>query len=128
LKGEFNLLDLYQQMKAMKKMGSFSKLLEMIPGMGSVKMPKEALQVQEGKLEKWKIAMDSMTQAELEDPELISADRIDRISAGSGISVSDIRELLKQYRMAKKMVKMFKSEKDVQKMMKKMGGQMPKMR
>lgn len=80
------------------------------------------LQVQEGKLEKWKIAMDSMTKIELEDPEVISADRIDRIAKGSGVSISDIRELLKQYRMAKKMMKMMKGEKDLSKMMKKMGG------
>ncbi|MFH0700863.1 MAG: signal recognition particle receptor subunit alpha [Candidatus Woesearchaeota archaeon] len=126
LKGEFSLLDLYQQMKSMKKMGSFSKLLEMVPGFSSVKLPKDMLQVQEGKLEKWKIAMDSMTQAELEDPEIISADRIDRIAKGSGISITDIRELMKQYRMAKKMMKMMKGEKDLSKMMKKMGGKMPK--
>ena len=70
--------------------------------------------------------MDSMTKGELEDPDLIDAPRIDRIKTGSGISVTEIRELLKQYRMGKKMVKMFKgmsgSEKDMQKMMKKMQG------
>ncbi len=126
LKGDFNLLDLYQQMKSMKKMGSFGKILEMIPGMGSLKLPKDALEVQEGKLEKWKIAMDSMTKPELEDPEVINTDRIERIAAGSGVKVTDIRELLKQYRLAKKMVKMFKSEKDLTKMMRKMSGKMPK--
>jgi len=125
LKGDFSLLDLYQQMKSMKKMGSFSKLLEMIPGFGSVKLPKEMLEVQEGKLEKWRIAMDSMTKKELEDPEVISAERIDRIATGSGVSATDIRELLKQYRMAKKMMKMFKGEKDLSKVMKKMGGKVP---
>lgn len=126
LKGEFSLLDLYQQMKSMKKMGSFSKLLEMIPGFSSANLPKDMLQVQEGKLEKWKIAMDSMTKAELEDPEIISAERMDRISKGSGVSLADLRELMKQYRMAKKMMKMMKGEKDLSKMMKRMGGSMPK--
>jgi signal recognition particle subunit SRP54 len=125
-KGEFNLVDLYEQMKAMKKMGSFGKLMEMIPGMGSLKLPKEALQVQEGKLEKWKQAMDSMTRQELEDPEIINAERIDRIAAGSGLSVGEVRELLKQYRQSKKVLKMFKGEKDMSKMMKRMGGKMPK--
>ncbi|MFA6462191.1 MAG: signal recognition particle receptor subunit alpha [Candidatus Woesearchaeota archaeon] len=126
LKGEFSLLDLYQQMKSMKKMGSFSKLIEMIPGFSSVKLPKDMIDVQEGKLEKWRIAMDSMTQKELEDPEIISAERIDRIAAGSGVKATEIRELLKQHRMAKKMMKMMKGEKDLGKMMKKMGGKMPK--
>ena len=126
LKGEFTLVDLYQQMKALKKMGSFQKIMEMIPGMGSLKMPKELLEVQEGKLEKWKYAMDSFTKAELEDPDLVSADRIDRIAAGSGTKVGEVRELLKQYRQAKKLMKMFKGEQDINKVMKKMGGKLPK--
>jgi len=126
LKGDFSLLDLYEQMQAMNKMGPISKVMEMIPGMGQIKLPKEALQVQEGKLKKWRHAMDSMTKRELEEPEEIDAQRIDRIKKGSGTSSTEIRELLKQYRMGKKMVKMFKgmsgSEKDMQKMMKKMQG------
>lgn len=126
LKGEFNLIDLYDQMKTMKKMGSFGSLMEMIPGMGKLKLPKDVLQVQEGKIEKWRFAMDSMTKDELEDPELLSAERIERIAKGSGLSASEIRELLKQYRQSKKMMKMFKSEKDVSQLMKKMGGKLPK--
>ena len=126
LKGDFNLVDLYQQMSSLKKMGSFGKIMEMIPGMGSLKMPKEMLDVQEGKLEKWKYAMDSMTKAELEDPEMISAERLDRIAAGSGLKVGEVRELLKQHRQSKKLMKMFKGEGDINKMMKKMGGKLPK--
>ena len=126
LKGEFNLVDLYQQMQSMKKMGSFGKIMEMIPGMSSLKLPKEMLEVQEGKLEKWRYAMNSMTQKELEDPEIISAERIDRITAGSGLKVGEVRELLKQYRQSKKLMKMFKGEGDINKMMKKFGGRLPK--
>jgi len=124
LKGEFNLVDLYNQMKSMKKMGSFRKIMGMIPGMSSLKMPKELLDVQEGKLEKWKFAMDSMTQQELEEPEIISADRVDRIASGSGVKIGEVRELLKQHRQGKKMMKMFKGEKDMGKMMKKFQGKM----
>lgn len=126
LSGEFNLLDLYQQMSSLKKMGSLKKLMELIPGMGSLQLPKEMLDVQEGKLEKWRHAMDSMTQEELEDPELISAERIERIAKGSGVKTTEIRELIKQHRMAKKMTKMFKGEKDLSKVMKRMGGKLPK--
>ncbi|MBL7056161.1 signal recognition particle protein [Candidatus Woesearchaeota archaeon] len=126
LKGDFNLLDLYEQMSAMKKMGSLKKIVEMVPGFSSLKMPKEMLDVQEGKLDKWKIAMQSMTQHELENPEEIDTSRMDRISQGSGTQVSTIRELIKQYRQSKKMVKMFKGSKgDMSKMMKKFGGKMP---
>ena len=127
LKGDFNLVDLYEQMKAMKKMGSFGKIMEMIPGLGSLKMPKEMLDVQEEKLGKWRYAMDSMTKEELEDPEVINAGRVDRIAAGSGLNVGQVRELMKQYRQSKKMMKMFKGEKDLSKMMKKIGGRIPGM-
>ncbi len=120
LKGEFNLLDLYEQMSAMKKMGSLSKIIEMIPGMGQLKLPKEALEVQQEKLEKWKIAMQSMTKEELEDPEIMSGTRVERISRGSGVSISDIRGLLKQYKMSKKLMKQMKGgEKGMEKMMQK---------
>ena len=126
MKGEFNLVDLYNQMKSLKKMGSLKKIMGMIPGMGNMNLPKEMLDVQEGKLEKWKLAMDSMTKEELEDPDIIAADRVDRIASGSGLAIKDVRELLKQHRQSKKMMKMFKGEKDMSKMMKKFGGKMPK--
>ncbi len=124
LKGEFNLIDLYEQMEAMKKMGPLSKVMEMVPGMGQLQLPKNTLNVQEEKLKKWKHAMNSMTKKELEEPDLITGSRIDRIANGAGTSTSDVRDLIKQYKQSKKMVKMFKggSGKDMQKMMKKMQG------
>ena len=124
LKGEFTLLDLYEQMQAIKKMGPIAKVMEMIPGFGQLKLPKDALEVQEEKLKKWKYAMDSMTKKELGDPELLSSDRIERIAKGAGTSSSEVKELLKQYRQSKKMVKMFKGAdpRKMQQMMKKMGG------
>jgi signal recognition particle subunit SRP54 len=126
LKGEFSLIDLYEQMAAMKKMGSLKKIVEMIPGFSSLHLPKDMLDVQEEKLDKWKIAMMSMTKEELENPDVMTAERIDRISKGSGIATSTVREMLKQYRQSKKMVKLFKGSKgDMSKMMKKFQGKMP---
>ena len=125
LKGDFNLLDLYEQMAAMRKMGPLNKLVDMIPGFSQLKLPKEMLEVQEGKLEKWKHAMNSMTKEELEDPEIIDRGRIERIAKGSGVSSGDVRELIKQFKQSKKLVKMFKGNGDMKqmdKMMKKMGG------
>ncbi|MBD3249636.1 signal recognition particle protein [Candidatus Woesearchaeota archaeon] len=129
LKGDFNLMDLLEQMKAMKKMGSLSKLMEMVPGMGQLKLPKDMLNVQEEKMKKWEYAANSMTQEELEDPDILSASRIDRIAKGSGVSSKDIRELIKQYRQSKKMVKMFKGKgtKNMEKMMKQFKGKLPGM-
>ncbi|NQV08671.1 signal recognition particle protein [Candidatus Woesearchaeota archaeon] len=121
LKGEFNLIDLYEQMEAMNKMGPLSKVMELIPGMGQLKMPKGMLKVQEGKLKIWRYMMDSMTKSELEDPETIDSNRIERIAKGAGTTVSNVRELLKQYRQSKKMMKMMKGgEKGMERMMKKM--------
>ena len=126
LKGEFNMIDLYNQMQAMKKMGPLSKIVEMIPGFGQLQMPKEALEIQQVKLEKWKFIMDSCTRAELEDPEIISGTRIDRIAKGSGMDPSDVKELVKHFRQSKKLMKNFKGmgnmqdPKKMQKMMKQM--------
>ncbi|MFH1506528.1 MAG: signal recognition particle protein Srp54 [archaeon] len=122
LKGEFNLIDLYEQMRAMKKMGPLSKVMDLVPGMGGLKIPKEALSVQEGKLEKWRFIMDSMTKEELEEPEEITGSRVERIAKGSGVTVAEVRGLIKQYKQSKKMMKMMKggSEKDMEKMMKKL--------
>ncbi len=122
LKGDFNLIDLYEQMQSMKKMGPLNKVMDMIPGMSNV--PKDMLKGQEEKIDKWKFVMQSMTKSELEDPEVITGSRVQRISEGSGASTSDVRSLLKQFRQTKKMMKMMKggSEKDMKKMMQKFQG------
>ena len=67
------------------------------------------------------------TKEELESPdELIDSSRIERISKGSGVSPHEIKELIKQYRESKKMVKMFKGSRgDISKFMKKFGGRLP---
>jgi signal recognition particle subunit SRP54 len=130
LSGKFNLIDLYEQMQAMKKMGPLAKVMDLIPGMGQLKLPKDLIDVQEGKLQKWRYIMDSCTKEELEDPEQITTTRIDRIAKGAGSSHSEIRELLKQFRQTRRMMKMFKgtdSPKSMEKMMKKFKGGMPGM-
>ena len=130
MKGKFNLIDLYDQMEAMSKMGPISKLVEMVPGFSQLQLPKDMLQVQEEKLKKWKYMMASMTKMELEDPDLITASKIERIAKGSGCSTNDVRDLLKQYRQSKKLVKVMGgagagNPKQMQRMMKKFGGKMP---
>jgi len=125
LKGEFSLIDLYSQMQSMKKMGSLSSIVNMIPGLGGAKIPKDMLKGQEEKMDNWKHIMSSMTKKELEEPDIIRGNRLERITTGSGQSIGDLRLLLKQYKQGKKMMKMMKgstgSEKDMQKMMQKMG-------
>jgi len=123
LKGEFNFLDLYEQLQAMSKMGPITKILDMIPGMGNMKIPKDMLEVQGDKLKKWKFAMQSMTKKELEDPDILTSDRIERIAKGSGLTIGEVKELIKQYKQSKKMMKKMKG-KGMDKMMKKFQGMM----
>ncbi|MEM4245435.1 MAG: signal recognition particle protein Srp54 [Candidatus Nanoarchaeia archaeon] len=125
LKGDYNFLDLYEQMAAMKKMGPLSKVVDLIPGMGNLNIPKDMLQVQDEKLEKWKHIFNSCTKEELENPDIITRSRIDRIAKGAGVSSSDVRELLKMYKQSKKLMKLMTGKgapKDIGKLMKKFKG------
>ncbi len=120
LKGEFTLIDMYEQLESMQKMGPLKKVLSMIPGI-SLSIPDELVENQEEKMKKWRYIMQSMTKQELEDPTIIDYSRIKRISMGSGVDEKEITQLISQYKKMKKLMKNIKSEKDIQKMMKKMG-------
>jgi len=99
--------DVVEQIKAMGQMGSFDKLIGMIPGMGNAKIPKEQLEKQEQKIKHWEYIRDSMTQEERNNPELLEkqTSRIQRIAKGSGTTTSEIRELLKQYKLLNEIIR-----------------------
>ncbi|MFH1711415.1 MAG: signal recognition particle receptor subunit alpha [Nanoarchaeota archaeon] len=105
--GKFTMLDLYEQLKSMESLGSLSKLKNLIPGLGNAKIPDNLLGTQEDKLKKFKFAIQSMTEEEIENPEIIEkqTSRIQRIAKGAGINTSDVRALLKQYKMIKEFAK-----------------------
>lgn len=106
-KGKFTLEDLYSQLEQMNQIGSMDKLIGMIPGFSQTKVPKEILEKQEKKMKNWKYAIQSMTKQEVENPDLFDkqTSRIQRVSKGSGTTTSEIRELLKQYKMMNELVK-----------------------
>lgn len=106
LSGKFTLKDMYSQFEMMNKMGPMQQVMNMLPGMGS-KLPKNASQVTEEKLTKYKILMDSMTEQELTHPEIIKQSRVKRIARGSGMRNEDVKELLKYYQVTKKAIKGF---------------------
>jgi signal recognition particle subunit SRP54 len=116
-KGEFNLRDFQEQIKSMSNVGSFSKLMEMVPGFSNVKdkVPENMLGMQEEKVKHWNHAINSMTQEEINNPEIIEKQttRLGRIAKGSGTTTSDIRQLLKQYKMIKEFTKGGISESDM---------------
>ena len=124
MSGKFNLIDFYEQLEAMNKMGPLKKVISMIPGLSMANIPKEMLDIQQDKLKKFKIIMDSMTKFELENPEKINRSRIDRIARGSGVNSSDVRELIKQFENMKKMIKKMKG-KNIEKLMKRFKGKVP---
>jgi len=104
LSGKFTLADMHEQIKAMKSMGPFSRLLKMLPGF-SYNIPEEAMEITEDRLKKWPIIIQSMTPEERESPKIFTASRIRRVARGSGTSEKEVKELLKQYSMMKKMIK-----------------------
>ncbi|MEK6893245.1 MAG: signal recognition particle receptor subunit alpha [Nanoarchaeota archaeon] len=104
--GKFTLRDLQAQLESMESLGSMDKIMSMIPGLGKAKIPDEALQGQQEKVKKWKHCINSMTKEEVENPAILEKEtsRIQRIAKGSGTTTSDIRMLIKQYRMLKEMI------------------------
>ena len=82
-----------------------ARVPEMVPGLGKAKIPEGMLGTQEDKMKKWEHAINSMTEDEINHPELIEKQttRLNRIAKGSGTTTTEIRQLLKQYKMLKEM-------------------------
>lgn len=104
---EFSLEAFYAQLKAARKMGPLGKVMEMA-GLGN-QMPKEALEVGEEKLSKFKVIIDSMTKQERKKPDVLNKNRIARIAKGSGTTQEEVRELIKNYKNMERMFKQFRN-------------------
>ncbi|RCU47365.1 signal recognition particle protein [Haloplanus salinus] len=125
MKGSFTLKDMQKQMEAMNNMGPLDQVMDMIPGMGGGLMdqlPDDAMDVTQDRMRKFDVAMDSMTDEELENPRVIGQERVERIARGSGVPAESIRELLEQHKMMERTIKQFQGmgDGDMQRMMKKM--------
>jgi signal recognition particle subunit SRP54 len=101
---------MYAQFEAVKGMGPFKKVLQMLPGM-SRNVPDDMLNMAEGRLEKWRVIIQSMRPEEKETPKLFNYSRVRRVARGSGTSEKEVKELLKQYVMMRRMLKMMKRKK-----------------
>ena len=106
LEGKFSLKDMYDQMLAVRKMGPLKKLVGMMPGGANI--PDDAMENAERKLDSWRVIIQSMTKKEVEDPKLVDSSRARRIARGSGTSEKEVKELINQYFMMKKMMKSMK--------------------
>jgi len=104
LSGKFTLMDMYEQIEAMRSVGPFSRVLKMLPGLG-YEIPEDVANIAEEKLKKWRVIIQSMTPEERENPQMINASRVRRIARGSGTSEKDVKDLLNQYMWMRRMMK-----------------------
>jgi signal recognition particle subunit SRP54 len=110
LSGKFTLTDMYDQFEAMKGMGTFKKLLKLLPGM-SYNIPEDMVNMAEDRLEKWRVMIQSMTPHEKDNPKIFNASRMKRVARGSGTGEKEVKELLKQYVMMRRMLKTMRRKK-----------------
>jgi signal recognition particle subunit SRP54 len=110
LSGKFTLTDMYEQFEAMKSMGPFKRLMQMLPGM-SYNVPDEMIDVAQDRLEKWRVIIQSMTLKERENPKILSSSRIRRVARGAGSADKEVKELVQQYNMMRRMMKQLRRKK-----------------
>lgn len=115
----FDLEDFLTQLQQIKKMGSITKLIGMVPGVDKKMLDKVDEADSEKKMKRTEAIIQSMTPAERENPKIIAASRKVRIAKGSGTRVQDVNELLKQFEQMRQMMKQFSGGKQA-KMLKKM--------
>ena len=112
-KGTFDLNDYLAQLRQIKKMGSFSGLMKMMPGMSAFK----DVDIDDHEFVKIEAIITSMTEAERKNPKLLNGSRRIRIAKGSGTSVQQINEFMQSFELTQKMMKKMKDEKSMKKMM-----------
>jgi len=125
LQGEFTLKDMQKQLEAMNNMGPLDQVMDMIPGMGGGikdQLPDDAMDVTQDRMRRFEVIMDSMTEAEMENPRSVGQTQVERIARGSGCDEESVRELLQQHKMMERTLKQFQGgmDGDMQRMMKKM--------
>jgi len=104
-KNKFDLEDLRDQLKSLKKMGPLQQVMEMVPGMSNMMSGEGVSDAQEHHLKRMEACIDSMTPKERRHPQVLNASRKRRIAKGSGTSVEEINRLLRQYGQMRKLMK-----------------------
>jgi len=136
-KNEFTLDDFRSQLRQVKKLGSFSKIMKLLPdqllgGIGMPQMDEEQSKLMEKEMKRTESIIDSMTREERTDHRILNANRRRRIARGSGTNVAEVNKLIKQYTEMRQMMRqltssgMFGGSGLKGKMMRKMAG-MPDM-
>ena len=118
-KNRFDMDDYLAQLRQIKKMGSFSSILKMIPGLGS-KM--KDIQVDDKEFLRIESMICSMTKEERRNPKILNGQRRLRIAKGSGTTVEQLNKFMKSFEMTQKMMKQMKSEKGMKNVMRNLKG------
>lgn len=124
-KNKFDFNDFYAQIQQIKNMGSMKDIMGMVPGMR--KAMKE-VEVDEDAFKYIEAMIQSMTPKERENPDVITVSRRNRIARGSGVNITEVNKLMKQFDDTKKMMHMMSDKRNMMNMMQKfknMGGKMP---
>jgi signal recognition particle subunit SRP54 len=116
LEGQFDLDDFLKQMKQIKKMGSLTNLLGMVPGLNKIKNEVDEDELN-SQLKFTEAIISSMTLDERHNPRLLNASRKRRIATGSGTSVQDVNQLIHQFREMQKMMAQFKGPRGMNNLM-----------
>jgi signal recognition particle subunit SRP54 len=102
--GKMNMDDFFYQLEEVTKVGSLRGFLDNMPGLSGM-VKDDQLDQMEGRVSKWRFIIQSMTKEEKADPDLLNSSRIKRIARGSGWSEHDVKELYKNYKNSKNMMK-----------------------
>jgi signal recognition particle subunit SRP54 len=118
LGGKMTIEDFYAQMENVGKMG-FRNVIDNLPGLSGM-LKEDQLDALEGKMEKWRFIIQSMTRDEKRNPEIINESRRKRIARGAGLTEHEVRDLVKQYSNSKTLMKQAKGR-QLQGMLRKFG-------
>lgn len=105
--GKMTLIDFFQQIEMVNKLGSLSSIMKYMPNMGSLNITPDMLQKGEVEIKKFKAIISSMTKKEKIMPKILDASRKSRIANGAGVSVADINSLLSRFEQSQQFAKVF---------------------
>ena len=117
--GKMNMEDFYYQLEEVTKVGSLQNLMETMPGLSGM-VKEDQLEQMEDRVDRWRYIIQSMNTDEKADPDLLNSSRIKRIARGSGWPEHEVKELLKNYKNSKTMMKASKGR-QMQGMLRKLG-------
>ena len=118
----FDLEDFLTQLQSVRKMGSLSSVMEMIPGMGQLSKKMPTGDLDDGRIDRIEAIIRSMTKQERQRPEILNGSRRRRISKGSGTTPADVNQLLNQFKQTQKLMKQMSKSRNPMALMKMLKG------